>query len=113
MPKQKSKLCRYKYHSTQKKNHKRQVFPVVVPIKIDTTPSLNFCESNRKSTKMELATELDLYLKSHVASEHNYKQEIVYIEEARQELYHQDKIRSKDKEKITALGVLLEDSSKA
>ena len=62
---------------------------------------------------MELATELDLYLKSHVASEHNYKQEIVYIEEARQELYHQAQILSKEKEKMTALGGILEDRSKS
>ena len=57
----------------QKKNHKRQSVTVVVQIKIDTTTSLNSCAANRESTKMELAMEMDLSSKRHVASEHNRK----------------------------------------
>ena len=56
----------------------------MTPIQIDTTTSLNYRGFNRKSTKMDLALELDLYHKRHAVSEHNRKQERVEIEEARQ-----------------------------
>ena len=64
----------------RRKNHKRQSVPVVVPIKIDTTPSFSSPISNRKITKMGFSMELDLSCKRHVASEHNRKQERVDIE---------------------------------
>ena len=82
MPKQNSKICRYKFHSTQK-NHKRQSVPVIVPNQIDTTPYLNSRVSNKNSTKMWLALELNLSRKMHAASEHNGEQEKMDIEEAR------------------------------
>ena len=107
IPKRKSKQCKYKSHSMQKKTHKRQSVPVVVPIKIDTNPSLNYGGANSKSTKMELALELGLSCNRHAASEHNHKLERVEIEEARQELNHWAQLQSKYKENMTALGGLL------
>ena len=59
---------------------------------------------------MELALDLDFSRKRHVASNHNRKRDRVYIEEARKELHHQAQIRSKDKEKMTALGGILAES---
>ena len=41
---------------------------------------------------MELALDLDLSCERHVASDNNRKPEIVEIEEARQELHHQEQI---------------------
>ena len=79
MPQRKSKLCRYKYHSTQKNTHKCQSVPVIVPIQIDTTPSLNSSAANRKSTKMGLALDLGLSHKRNAASEHNCKRERDWI----------------------------------
>ena len=113
MLKQKRKLCRYKSHSTQKKTHERQSIPVVVPIQIETNPSINIREANRKITNMELTLDLELYCKRHAESEHNRKLERVDIEEERQELHHQAQLISKEKENTTSLGGLLEDIRKA
>ena len=65
----------------QRKTHKRQSIPIVVPIQIETTPYISSCEANRKITNMGLTMELDLYCKRHAESEHNRKLERVEIEE--------------------------------
>ena len=57
----------------RRETHKRQSVLVVVPIQIDTNPSLNNRAVNRKNNNMELAMEMDLSSKRHVASEHNRK----------------------------------------
>ena len=55
---------------------------------------------------MELASELDFSRKRQANLVHNRKQEIVVIEEARQELHHQEQLQSKYKEKMKSLGGL-------
>ena len=113
MPNQKSKLCRYKSHNTQRKNHKRPSVLVVVSIQIDTNPYLISRAANRKSTNMELALDMDLSCKMYAASEHNRKRERLEIEEERQTFNHQAKLRSNDKENMTALGRILTEIRKS
>ena len=50
-----------------KNNNKRQSVPVVVPNKIETTPSLNSCEVNSKITKMDIDLDVDLSRNRHAA----------------------------------------------